>query len=170
MQDEVKTLIEAWHWMYFEADLLFEGLGEGNLHRRPGENLLAVSEHVAHLVRSEASIVERYLWGRPEDEWADTLMRKSQFGWPPTMLDQPVDSELATLTVSEVYGELMSQHTRCYESALSLELDADFEFGDDWDRCRTVRDRLRIAAYHVAYHAGQIYSVRHLLGEQTPEN
>lgn len=156
--------------MYFEADFLFDGLSESNLHRRPGQNLLSVSEHVAHLVRSEASIVERYLWGRPEEEWADSLMRRAKFGWPPTLLEQPVDSELAQLSIAVVYEELMSQHARCYQSALALELSADFEFGDDWDRCRTVRDRLRIAAYHVAYHAGQIYSARHMLGEETPEN
>lgn len=170
MEDEVRTLIEAWHWMYFEVDLLFEGLSESNLHRRPAPNLLAVSEHVAHLVRSEASIVERYLWGRPQEEWADSLMRRAKFGWPPTLLAEPVDAELRQLDVPGVYDELMRQHARCYQSALALELPADFEFGDDWDRCRTVRDRLRIAAYHVAYHAGQIYSVRHWLGEETPEN
>ncbi len=51
MHAEVVTLIEAWHWMYFETDLAFGGLKEENLHRRPGPGLLAVSEHAAHVAR-----------------------------------------------------------------------------------------------------------------------
>lgn len=170
MHPEVEHLIEAWHWMYFEADLLFEGLRQENLHRRPAPNLLAISEHVAHVVRSEASIVERYLFSRDESEWADTLMRRKLFGWPPTMLEADIDQELAMLSVDQVHEQLLWEHKRCYETALGLRLPASHTFADGWDRCTSVRDRLRIAAYHVGYHAGQIYTVRHLLGEETPEN
>lgn len=170
MDPEVRHLIEAWHWMYFETDLLFEGLGESNLHRRPGPGLLSVSEHVAHVVRSEASIVNRYLIGEAEAAWADCLMREKPFGWPPTLLESPVHPGLAELTVEQVKDEYIRNHERCYELAKALSLDADFTFDDDWDRVRTVRDRLRIAAYHVGYHCGQIYSARHWLGEETPEN
>ena len=189
MHPEVEHLIEAWHWMYFEADLVFGGLQEDNLHRRPAPGLLAVSEHAAHLARSEASIVNRYLFGQlPElplapmnggerglggegsSGWADCLFRRAEFGWPPTMLEGPVNPDLAKLSVAEVFEQLTVQHLRCYELARTLALSPDHEFDDDWPRIRTVRDRLRIAAYHVAYHMGQIYSVRHLLGEETPEN
>lgn len=170
MDSEVRTLVEAWHWMYFETDLAFGGLSEENLHRRPAPGLLSVSENVAHVARSEASIVYRYLFGRPPEEWSDGLFRGAQFGWPPTMLEGPVSPELARLSVAEVMGEYLRQHERCYAMAGELELPASHVFEDDWDRIRTVRDRLRIAAYHVAYHTGQIYSARHALGEDTPEN
>lgn len=163
MQSEVATLVEAWHWMYFETDLMFDDLHPVNLHRRPTPKLLSVSEHCAHLVRSEASIVNRYLFGQPEAEWADTPMRKRLFGWPPTMLESPVDPDLAAMSVAEVKGALLDEHRRCYELAQKLELPAHHVFEDDWDRCR-------IAAYHVGYHMGQIYTARHLLGEETPEN
>ena len=170
MEPEVSHLIEAWHWMYFETDLLFEGLAEENLHRRPNANLLAISEHLAHVARSEASIVNRYLFGQQPDQWADCLFRKAEFGWPPTMLERPVDEVLSQMSVEDVMQEYLRQHERCYQLAVTLALPADTVFDDEWDRCRTVRDRLRIAAYHVAYHAGQVYSVRHALGEDTPEN
>lgn len=170
MQTEVKTLIDAWHWMYFEVDLMFEGLRPENLHRRPHPSLLSVSEHCAHLVRSEASIINRYLFGQPEEEWADSVMRKRLFGWPPTMLESPVDSELRQMAVNDVKQALLSEHARARDLALTLDLPADHVFQDDWVRCTTVGDRLRIAAYHVGYHMGQIYTVRHLLGEETPEN
>ncbi len=156
--------------MYFEADLLFEGLSESHLHQRPAGNLLAISEHVAHVVRSEASIVERYLLGHPEEDWANSLMRQKPFGWPPTLIESPVHPDLAQLSIQDVYESFLSEHRRCLESALKLNRPASYEFDDDWQRCVTVRDRLRIAAYHVGYHAGQIYTVRHLFGEETPEN
>ncbi len=170
MDPEVVHLIEAWHWMYFETDLLFEGLSEANLHRRPAPTLLSVSEHAAHVTRSEASIFNRYLFGQSRDSLDDCLFRRPEFGWPPTMVEGPVNPELARLSVHEVKEEYLKQHARCYALAQTLELPADHGFDDDWTRVRTVRDRLRIAAYHVAYHAGQIYTVRHLLGEETPEN
>lgn len=156
--------------MYFETDLMFEGLRPENLHRRPASNLLSISEHCAHLVRSEASIVNRYLFGQLEAEWADTPMRKRLFGWPPTMLESPVDSELLRMSIHEVRAALLAEHDRCYDLAQKLELPAEHVFDDDWARCPTVGDRLKIAAYHVGYHMGQIYTVRHLLGEETPEN
>ena len=170
MDPEVSHLIEAWHWMYFETDLVFGGLSESNIHKRPGPGLLAVSEHAVHVARSEASIIDRFLFGRPQEEWADCLFRKKEFGWPPTMLESPVDPELVKMSVREVEAEYLKQHNRCYELAKTLKLPADHTFTDDWDRCVNVRDRLRIAAYHVGYHAGQIYSARHMLGEDTPEN
>ena len=170
MQPEVATLVESWHWMYFEVDLMFEGLRPENLHRRPAPTLLAVSEHCAHLVRSEASIVHRYLFGQAEADWADSIMRKRLFGWPPTMLESPVDPELASMSIQEVKGALLQEHERCLNLAQKLELPATHVFNDDWERCPTVGDRLRIAAYHVGYHMGQIYTARHLLGEETPEN
>ncbi len=170
MDPEVRSLVEAWNWMYFEVDLVFDGIQAENLHRRPASNLISISEHCAHLVRSEASIVERYLFGRPPEQWADSLMRRAVFGWPPTMLESPVETDLALLTLAEVKDSLVREHERCLRSAQALALPASHQFDDDWTRCRTVADRLRIAAYHVAYHMGQIYSARHMLGEETPEN
>lgn len=170
MDNEVRGLIETWHWMYFETDLVLGGIAAEHLHQRPAPNLLAISEHLAHVARSEASIVFRYLLGRPDEEWQTSVLTRDVFGWPPTMLEKPIEEDLASLTLAEIAGEYLSLHDRCYRAALTLELPADHAFEDAWDRVTTVRDRLRIAAYHVAYHAGQIYSARHLLGEDTPEN
>ena len=38
------------------------------------------------------------------------------------------------------------------------------------EQTRQVNSMLTYAAIHVAYHVGQIYTVRHLLGETTPDN
>lgn len=170
MDQEVRNLIEAWHWMYFETDLVLGGIKDEHLHLRPGANLIAISEHLAHVARSEASIICRYLAGQQDAEWQTSVLTKDIFGWPPTMLEQPIDPDLAAMGLSEIAAEYLNLHERCYQVALTLDLSPDHVFDDAWERVTTVRDRLRIAAYHVAYHAGQIYSVRHMLGEDTPEN
>lgn len=156
--------------MYFETDLVLGGIKEENLHRRPAQNLLAISEHLAHVARSEASIICRYLAGQEDSEWQNSVLTKPLFGWPPTMIEAAVDSELAKMGLKEITDEYLNHHDKCYRLALTLNLSPDHQFQDGWNRVTTARDRLRIAAYHVAYHAGQIYSVRHLLGEETPEN
>lgn len=170
MDQEVRHLVEAWHWMYFETDLVLGGVHAEHLHRRPAPNLISISEHLAHVARSEASIVCRYLAGQADHEWHTSVLRKPIFGWPPTMLESDVDVELASMDLDALKGEYLRLHEECYALALTLDLSADCEFQDGWDRVTSVRDRLRIAAYHVGYHAGQIYTVRHLFGEETPEN
>ena len=170
MQDEVLHLIEAWHWMYFETDLVLGGIQSEHLHRRPALNLLSISEHLAHVARSEASIIFRYLAGVEPHEWPASPLTSERYGWPPTMLEEPLHSELSAMSLGEITDEYLRCHDQCYQLAKGLDLSADTSFSDSWDRVTTVRDRLRIAAYHVAYHHGQIYTVRHLLGEETPEN
>lgn len=170
MEPEVRHLIEAWHWMYFETDLVLGGIRPENLHRRPGPGLLSISEHLAHVARSEGSIIRRYLLGEPDEDWQTSVLTRDVFGWPPTMLESPVEPDLAQMTLQAVTEEYLRLHQGCYEAAQTLILPAEHRFDDAWNRVVTVRDRLRIAAYHVAYHCGQIYSVRHILGEETPEN
>lgn len=170
MDPEVLHLIEAWHWMYFETDLVLGGIRPENVHRRPGPGLLSISEHLAHVARSEGSIIRRFLLGEDGGAWQTSVLTRSVFGWPPTMLESPVDRDLSGMSLKDLTDEYLLLHQRCYEAAQTLTLPAQHTFVDDWDRVVTVRDRLRIAAYHVAYHCGQIYSARHLLGEDTPEN
>jgi hypothetical protein len=98
MDSEVHHLIEAWHWMYFETDLVLGGVHSENLHRRPAPNLISISEHVAHVARSEASIICRYLAKQPDSVWQDSVLTKPIFGWPPTMLGAPVDRDLQAMT------------------------------------------------------------------------
>ncbi len=156
--------------MYFETDLVLQGVSAENLHRRPGPGLLAISEHLAHVARSEGSIIRRYLLGEADSAWQSSILTREIFGWPPTMLERPVEPDLARMSLSDLAEEYLGLHERCYEAAQELRLPADHQFTDNWDRVVTVRDRLRIAAYHVSYHCGQIYSVRHMLGEETPDN
>ena len=167
---ETGLLVEAWHWMYFETDLVLGGIHPEHLHRRPAANLISISEHLAHVARSEASIIFRYLLGKDPEHWPESRLFHERYGWPPTMLESAVNPELAAFSLEDLVTEYARCHDLCYQAAKLLETAADHGFNDAWDRVVTVRDRLRIAAYHVAYHHGQIYSVRHMLGEETLDN
>ena len=167
----MRELIEAWHWSYVDFDMIFEGLSQEHLHRRPGPGSLSISEMCAHLLRSEASIILRYLFGMPAEEWEDLFMLRAPYGWPPDILAAPIDRRLLELTPDEVKMLVYDRHERLYQRCFSLALPLNHRFDDDWSGpAPTVETRLRFAAYHVAYHAGQMYQNRHLLGDVTPDN
>jgi len=55
--------------------------------------------------------------------------------------------------------------------ALFKALNPDLESSaPGWPPNQTYGAFLTYAAFHVAYQTGQMYSVRHLLGEETPDN
>lgn len=167
----MRTLIDAWHWSYVDFDMIFDGLSREHLHARPGPGAISIGEMCAHLLRSEASIVLRYLFGEPAELWEDHFMLRAPYGWPPDILLAPVDSRLAAMEVDEVRRMVLDRHERLYQRAFSLALPLDHRFQDDWSGpAPTVEVRLRFAAYHVGYHAGQMYQNRHLLGDSTPDN
>jgi hypothetical protein len=171
MDPKIVALIDAWHWSYLDFDLVFQGLSQENLVRRPHPNCLAICEHVAHIMRSEASIVRRYLFGEPEELWADHWMLKAPFGWPPDILAASIDPRFGSVEPEELKGFAHERHNAMVEYAEGIDLPIAFGFADDWaDAAPTVEVRLRFAAYHVGYHVGQMYQTRHLLGDETPEN
>lgn len=68
-----------------------------------------------------------------------------------------------------MYAELLRVHTAAvsYFKGLNVDLAAR---PTGWPVGYTYNFFLRYAIFHAAYHTGQIYTVRHLLGEQTPDN
>ncbi len=73
------------------------------------------------------------------------------------------------MTADQVHREMVRIHeeTFAYFKAQNPDLDtapkgynAQFSF----------RELLKYAIFHISYHTGQMYTARHLLGEQTPDN
>lgn len=96
-------------------------------------------------------------------------------------IDSPLTEKYAryyTTSVSEpfvlalgadaVFGEVRRIHEACkaalLESSPLLESDNPFREGWKWGYT------LEYQAFHIAYHTGQMYSVRHLLGHETADN
>ena len=171
MDIAVCTLVEAWDWSYVDFDMAFDGMSVETLHRRASPASISIAEMAAHTVYSEASIILRYLLGIPKEEWGDHFMLRDPYGWPPRILESPPRPELLKMSVEEVKQAWMEHHRVFVQRLQNFELPADHRFNDEWsDAAPDVETRLRFAAYHVAYHIGQIYALRQVLGEETPDN
>lgn len=171
MHPTVQTLIDAWNWSYIDMADALDEIAPEHLHLRPSPDLICISEQIAHLMRSESSIIGRYIFNEPESVWAANFLTQPPYGWPPDILLAPVDPRLKSLSQADLKQHLDANHQRLLEKAQTLDLPPGHPFQDDWSGpAPTLEVRLRFAAYHVAYHVGQIYQTRHLLGEITPDN
>ncbi len=73
------------------------------------------------------------------------------------------------MTAEQVCRELLQVH----EEAVAYFKRLDLDLGSHalgWPPNYTYDEFLKYAAFHVSYHTGQMFSVRHLLGEATPDN
>lgn len=171
MHTAVRTLIDAWDWSYVDFDLAFEGMSYETLHRRLSPNSISIVEIAAHTVYSEASIILRYLLGIPKEAWGDHFWLRDPYGWPPRILETDPHPDLLAMSVDEVRQSWRDHHQRFHRRLESFDLAAGHRFHDEWSEAAPdVETRLRFAAYHVAYHIGQIYTIRQIAGENTPDN
>lgn len=149
----LKALDDA-HWELSEALL---GMPDDDLWRRADPRLLSVGELVAHMAYGEANNV---LGDGFESPLLVAAMR-----YYPYAVEQEWNPGLTT---AEVQAELERVHAACRPVlAARLEApDAKNPQRDDWTWGYTAE----YMAFHVAYHTGQIVSVRHLLGHETTDN
>jgi len=88
--------------------------------------------------------------------------------YPGTKANPPSEQHLA-MTADQVCRELVRVHEEATARFRTLNPDLDSP-APGLPAHYTYREFLKYAGFHVSYHAGQIYSVRHLLGDQTPDN
>lgn len=171
MHPEVAALREAWRWSYDDLQPAFDGLHPDNLHRRPAPNCPAISEIAAHLAYDEAMIVMELLGKRDPSEWnIDSPLVDATYAWLPDILGAEVSAGLKALGPTDVYREVKRVHDLMFERTAALDLPANFKIREGDTVWATVAGRLIYCAYHAAYHIGQIYQTRALLGEATPDN
>ena len=168
----VEAYLELLELAYFELRIAFEGLADENVWRRPAEGLLSVGELAGHLAYWEAV----RLAGEPEGPESDqvkcrvsSLLIDPRFGYyPRTKANPPLEQHLA-MTADQVCSELVRVHEEAIAhfkltnpdlESTAPGLPANYTYGEF----------LKYAVFHVSYHAGQMYSVRHLLGDKTPDN
>jgi hypothetical protein len=162
----LNILNEGWR----ELKFAFDGLADDHVWKRPAEGLLSVGELGGHIAHWEAV----RLAGELAKPWPDlTLCRiKSPLihehfrYYPLTLAGTPAPEHLA-MTAAEVSAELTRIHEEgvAYLKAVNPDLDSNPP-GIGW----TYRYTLTYMSFHVAYHTGQIYTARHLLGEKPPDN
>jgi len=151
---------------YFELGEAFKGLADENVWKRPAEGLLSVGELAGHIAYWEAV----RLAGEGEDLAkckVSSPLIDPRFRYYPSP-NPPSEQHLA-MTAAQVHGELVRVHEESLAHFKALNPDLanvspglpfNFTFGTS----------LEYLIFHIAYHTGQMYSARHLLGEETPDN
>ena len=149
-------LVQALDHALWEMGEGFKGLPDADVWKRPHPRLLSVGELAAHVAYGEAQAI---LGG-----FESPLIVKNAEYYPHT-LAVPLDLPLGA---DAVYAEVQRVHDAC-KAALVAE-PHDSEDRNPQREGWTWGYVLEYMAFHVAYHTGQIYSVRHLLGHETVDN
>jgi|SRR5579862_1607007 len=157
-------LIEAWDEAHREFAIALGGLRDEDLWKRAHPRLLSVGELAGHVAYWQA------VWtlggGNDRPDLAQLPIRSPlldhAFRYYTTNVDHAFELSLGTAHVIE-------EVKRIHEAAKAAVRDN----GKD-DPCQsqwgTWGNLVQYQVFHVAYHTGQAYSVRHLLGHETEDN
>jgi len=156
-------LIAAWDEGHREFAIALEGLLDEDLWKRPDPRLLSVGELAGHVAYWQGVRMGGNGNARMD---LDQLAIKSPllnhaFRYYTSSVDETFQLEMGT---AEVLAEVMRIHEAA--KAAATEHDASDPF-PDWG---TWGNMVQYQVFHVAYHTGQVYSVRHLLGHETEDN
>ena len=168
----VDAYLELLELAYFEIKIAFEGLADENVWKRPAEGLLSVGELAGHLAYWEAI----RLAGESEGPDADQVkcpvsspLIDPRFSYYPKTKTNPPSEQHLAMTADQVCRELVRVHEEAIAHFKARSPDLESKAAGI-PANYTYREFLKYAVFHVSYHAGQVYSVRHLLGDATPHN
>ena len=157
---------------YFEVTEAFKGLADAHVWRRPEGGLLSVGELAGHVAYWEA--IRFAGEGKDGSSSRDlstckvsSLLLDPRFAYYPTTLATTPSEEHQAMTAEQVCNELLRVHQESMGHLKALNPDLESP-APHWHS--NYGDLLTYVAFHIAYHTGQMYSVRHLLGETTPDN
>ncbi len=158
---KLDLLIGVWDEGHREFEISLEGIGDEDLWVRPHPSLLSVGELAGHVTYYESRMTTGHL---PDGQIAGPLVDKA-FSYYTEGVGHPVN---IAITAAELVAEVKRVHAEARAAVLSCDPDAEEPIpgrdGATWG------GYLQYLGFHVAYHAGQVYSVRHLLGHRTEDN
>ena len=146
--------LDTAHWELGEG---FKGLPDEDVWKRPHPRLLSVGELASHIAYWEDI--------NATGGTSDSPFLKEYARYYTSAVDAPLVMEFGA---EALYREVERVHEVAKAALVSLDPDGDdpnpYRKGWSW------RQAVEYTAFHVAYHTGQIYSVRHLLGHETTDN
>lgn len=157
---------------YFELTEGFRGLADEHVWRRPGDGLLSIGEIAGHVAYWQAVKFAGEMGPAGPDLTkcrVSSPLIDHRFRYYQTTLAAAPSPEHLAMTASQVCAEVVRVYTESIDHfrAANPALDA---CPPGWPPKYSYRALLTYAPIHVAYHTGQIYSARHLFGEQPPDN
>jgi uncharacterized damage-inducible protein DinB len=155
-------LIEAWDEAHREFAIALGNFPDEDLWKRPHPRLLSVGELAGHVAHWQA------VWtsGAGDRPKLEELAIKSPllhegFRYYTTSVDAPFE---LSLSPAEVMEEVKRVHEAVKQKLAAVGKDDPHEQWGTWGNL------IQYQVFHVAYHTGQVYSVRHLLGHETEDN
>lgn len=160
----LSPLIDAWDEAHRELAIAFNGLGDEDLWKRPHPRLLSVGELAGHVAYAQAAWVFGDGTFKPD---LATLPIQSPLIDPAFRyyLSSVKEPYQLPLTAGQVLAEVAHIHEATKAAIAGLEMDSPYP--GQW---RTWGNLVQYQVFHVAYHTGQMYSARHLLGHETEDN
>lgn len=157
-------LIDAWDEGHREFDIALGGMPDDELWERAHPRLLSVGELAAHIAYWQAVWV---LGGGNDRPDLDQLPVKSPlvdhaFRYYTSTVDHAASLPMGT-------AEVLEEVRRVHEAAKAAVVGKDIEdaYPGMW---QTLGNLIKYQVFHIGYHTGQAYSVRHLLGHETEDN
>lgn len=152
--DLLLKALDSAHWELSEA---FQAFPDEDLWKRPYPQLLSVGELAAHIAYGEAS---SFLGDHFESPLVSAVA-----SYYTSNVQTPYSLDLSA---EQVLQEVKRVHEVCRSWFISNPRDSEEQspYREGW----TWGYVLEYQTFHVAYHTGQIYSVRHLLGHETVDN
>lgn len=165
---DFEAWVKAWDVAQWELGEAFDGLPDEAVWVRAHPSLLSIGELAGHMAYWNAQmIVELTPKGEDGNEVAllESPLVNPAFRYFNDQVNHPVTLDLgAAETLSElnrIHGEAKAALVRVNEAGVDSVpglSDQRWQF------------HLQYRGFHVAYHTGQAYSVRHLLGHVTNDN
>jgi len=152
----MELLVKAWDVAHWELGEAFKGLPDADVWTRPHRKL-SVGELAAHIAYGESAYMTGGKIASP--------LNNALANYYTDNLETPFQADLGA---EELYKEVERVHEAAKTALLAETRDSadPNPLRGEWTWGQT----LEYAVFHVSYHAGQIYSVRHLLGHQTEDN
>lgn len=177
----LETYLELLSEGYRELTFAFEGINDAHVWRRPSQQLLSIGEIAGHLIYWESVRLaggggervqgENGISFRPfiEKMKVSSVLIDYRFSYQPENIKLSPTAEQLAMTAAEIGSEVQRVHTECVATIRSLNPDLDTVV-TGWSEFWTYRNSLKYLIFHVGYHTGQIYTMRHMFGETTPDN
>jgi len=153
---------QAWDSAFWEYSLVFEDLNDTDLWVRPHANLLSIGEITCHIVYYLAIYANKLA----TDPLLTSLLAVQDASY--YLKNVGVTIQLS-LGVADVAAEVdrIQKAAKSVFLAASVERDEPLAFDGPG---RTFGEFADYMVFHIAYHTGQAFSVRHLMGHKTNDN
>jgi hypothetical protein len=155
---------------YYEATFAFDSLEDHNVWRRPAEHLLSIGELAGHIAYWQAI---KFAGSNGELDPAKCNVTSplvdSRFQYYTTSLEITPAQLHLEMGAESVCSELLRVHNESVAHLRTRNVDLSSNV-PGWPKEATYDWFLKYATFHASYHIGQMYSVRHLLGEVPPDN